>query len=240
MPHGIMKKAILLGGVLLIGLVGTAQAKDRVLRPSHPTNRVVIFFHGAGGLAKNLDEKHNPMVPPAVRILLRRGFAVAASDAEGRQNWGDPASVADDLHLIDRLGYERVFFYALSMGGLDAMQLISKVHPEAVAAVAPVCNVSSLGPALTTDIGEIWGESRPSYLSPVVPRAYAGLPVKIWASPEDTWVPAEQNGDVCAAELRGEGAEVTQTATTGQHTNTHMVRPSAVANFFSAIARRNR
>src|SRR6185312_559574 len=90
-----------------------AMAKDVVLRPSLPSDRVVVILHGSAGHASEITRT-------AQSVFLATGFAVAASDADGPQNWGNPASVADNEHLIShlrRVGYTRVFLLAGSMGG---------------------------------------------------------------------------------------------------------------------------
>lgn len=218
--------------------VGQASARDVVLLPGAPTNRVVVFFHGSGGEAENIV---NTGVSKESTIFLQRGFAVAASDAAGQQNWGNPASVAANVRLVRKLrqwGFERFFLYGGSMGGLDTMQMIGRVHPEAVALVAPVCNLRGV-PLIQAGVEAAWGDARPDYLSPVSANPDPGLPVRIWASPEDTWVPKDRNADLCARELRRGGAAVQMKLTTGEHTNTHALEVNSVPNFFSAVARRN-
>lgn len=225
-------KAMTVMAVLSLSAAGAARAEDVVLRPPLPTNRLVVIIHGSGGRAKSiLDQSEFPEVP----IYLKRGFAVAASDADGLQNWGNPASVADIEHLIDRLGYERVFIESGSMGGLDTMQLLGRVNPVAVALVSPVCDISHLGPPVIPALEIGWGASRPSYLAPVVPEPAKGLPVKILASTEDTWVPKIYNADVCARELRRRGAIVHEHTIKGEHYSTH-VHADVFPDFFSAVA----
>ena len=206
-----------------------------MLLPSAPTNRVVIFFHGSGGRADNIVDSLT------TTIYLKRGFAVAASDAAGQQNWGNPASVAANVRLarkLRKLGLTRMFLMGGSMGGLAAMQTIGRVHPEAVALVAPVCNLKGV-PLIQQGVESQWGKRRPDYLSPVSANPDPGLPAKIWASPEDTWVPKDLNCDLCARELRRGGANVSMEPATGEHTNPNMVPELAVPNFFSAVARRS-
>jgi pimeloyl-ACP methyl ester carboxylesterase len=208
-----------------------ATAQDYVLRPLLPTDKVIVMLHGSGGNAKDLVET------PSSDTWLRHGFAVAGSDAGGGQTWGNPESVADNVRMIDRLGYERVFLFGSSMGGLDTMRLIGLVHPEAVAAISPVCDITHLIPTMSPAVEEAWGESRPSYLSPVVPRPEPGLPVDIWASPEDTWVPKRWNADVCARELRHRGADVREVSIHGEHWDPKM-SGTAVFDFFMDISSR--
>jgi predicted peptidase len=57
-----------------------------------------------------------------------------------KRTWGSPASVADYVRLAHRLGYPRIYILAESMGGLDAVQLIDRLHPEAWAGIYPVCD----------------------------------------------------------------------------------------------------
>lgn len=215
--------------VLVLGLAFPAQASahDLVLRPQGPTNRLVVYLHGAGGFARDIKE---PLFAP----LLEHGFAVASSEAHGRRTWGDPQSVADYEHLIDRLPYTRIYLVGGSMGGLATMQLIGRVHPEAVAIFSPVCNVDSLGNVLLQqDVRLKWGETPPTYLTPVVPHPEAGLPVLISASPEDTWVPKKTNANVCARELRRRGAHVREVRKEGDHGDpANIFTPSELLDFF--------
>jgi pimeloyl-ACP methyl ester carboxylesterase len=212
-----------------------AQAKEVLLRPEGSTDRVVIYVHGSGGSASDIS-------PVAQSAFLENGFAVAATDADGRQNWGNPASVADYEHLISRLrkrGYTRVFLWAGSMGGLDAMQLLATVEPEALELNSPVCDISHLAPTLTPAIEEGWGEERPEYLEPVIPSPAYRLPVRIWASPEDTWVPKQWNANVCARELRRHGANVFESPTEGNHPEA-APKGGGMLYFFQQVAARNK
>lgn len=218
--------------------VSQASAKDVVLLPGAPTNRVVVYFHGSGGQAEEI------VGSKTTDIYLKRGFAVAASDADGQQNWGNPASVAANVRLVRQLrkiGLTRMFLMGGSMGGLDAMQMIGRTHPEAVALVAPVCNLKGV-PLIQAAVESEWGKRRPDYLSPVTADPWVGMPVQIWASPEDTWVPKKLNADLCARELRRGGAKVTVKLGRGDHDSPEPI-PGwewKVPNFFSAVARRNR
>lgn len=219
--------------------VSRARAENVVLRPERPTNRVVIWFHGSGGYAKHMLRSDRPEV---VDVFLKRGFAVAASDAYGPANWGSPQSVQANLNMIRglrRAGYDRLFLFGGSMGGLDAMQVIGHVRPEAVALVSPVCNLRGL-PLMEAGVEQQWGDRRPEYLSPVSADPERGLPVRVYSSPEDTWVPKSRNADFCARELRRGGARVTIQVGRGEHTNAEMFSDEAVPDFFSAVARRNR
>jgi hypothetical protein len=62
--------------------------------------------------------------------------------------------------------------------------------------------------------------------------------VRIWASPEDTWVPKRWNADVCARELRRHGANVHESPTTGNHPEA-APRGGGMLYFFLSVAARN-
>jgi fermentation-respiration switch protein FrsA (DUF1100 family) len=226
-----------------------------VLTPSHPTDRLVIYVHGAGGTASTIAE---PGVNSLTKPLLARGFAVAASDAHGTENWGNPPSVADYVRLAHRLRYPRIYILAHSMGGLDAVQLIDKLHPEAWAGIFPVCNAKSvfrrgegagrrvLGPPsllskeLTKEIRSVYGGPPPHALSPVKARNVAGLPVLIWASPADTVVPFGQNAAECAKWMSKGGANVRVVKTVGDHGDPSNIRPRWLADFMSRSSAKQR
>lgn len=223
-----IRSTLLLSCACVLLFAPAARAKDVVLRPALPTNRVLVYIHGSGGGADDISRS-------AQAAWLNHGFTVVASDADGPQNWGNPASVADYEHLIDRVGLDRVFLIAGSMGGLDAMQLIGSVDPEAVILSSPVCDLSRLGIISPVAIEQAWGKSRPAYLSPVIPDPEPSLPVDIWASPEDTWVPKRTNADVCARELRERGAHVNEFPDTGDHPEASP-KGSEMLGFFLRIA----
>ena len=203
--------------------------RSLVITPARPTDRLALYVHSAGGSADAITEWP---VDRLTETLLRSGFAVAASDAHGPTNWGNPASVADYVHLVHRLPYERIYVIAQSMGGLDAVQLIDRIHPEAWAALFPVCNVDSLGPEFSEEIAAAWNGWPPPSLSPVKAEDVDGLRVLIWASPEDQLVPKAQNADVCARWMRHRGARVRVVATEGEHADPSNFRPDWLARFF--------
>ena len=66
---------------------------------------------------------------PTVHALLRRGFAVAASNGGGEYNWGSAESVQDSVRLAERTGYKHVYILAQSMGGIGGVELIDRLRP---------------------------------------------------------------------------------------------------------------
>lgn len=216
-------------GVVLAGLLaGTAQAETVVFAPTTPTDKLVLYIHGSGGTARSMTTEGPRM--EVTESLLAAGFAVAGADAGGN-NWGSAQSVDEYEALIHSLPYTRIYLWAESMGGLDAMQLIGRLHPEAMVAQYPVCNARAIIPWIETYAEEVWDGQPPSYLSPVRPSDAEGLPVTIWSSPEDTAVPKRYNANVCAKELREDGASVEEVTTEGPHGDPSNFRPHMLTSF---------
>ena len=133
--------------------------------------------------------------------------------------------------MIEELDFPRVYLWGGSMGGLDAVKLIERIHPRAVAMFSPVCDPQFLGGPVVKKWARLkWPNGPPR--GPL-PHDAEGLPVVIWASPEDTWVPKVHNADVCASRLRAAGADVTEVTTKGQHGDQSNIRPNWLVRLFS-------
>jgi pimeloyl-ACP methyl ester carboxylesterase len=170
--------------------------------------------------------------------LLAHGFAVAASNAHGPQNWGDPPSVSDYVRLDRQLGYKHVLILAQSMGGLDGLQLVDRLRPEAWAGIYPVCNAQSSydSTELNPFVEEAWPGPPPKYLSPVIPRDLKGLPVLIWASPEDKVVSFKENSERCSRIMRERGADIRLIRTEGDHGDPSNFHPARLTSFFESAS----
>lgn len=197
-----------------------------LITPEPRTERVVVYMHGAGERIETAfrDVAKND----TFMTLLKAGYALAATDAHG-DNWGNPASVQDQLALIAKLrdqGLREVYVLALSMGGLDGMQVLGRVEVKAWAGIFPACQLASVW-----DRGLYRGQIRAAYglsshesprsalrgRSPVTIDPPAGLPMRFWASPGDRVIPKRANTDACAAIARRRGARVEVTTTRGDH-----------------------
>lgn len=204
-----------------------------VLRPQRPTSRLVLYLHGSGSQASVLEEEQ---VKPLVDAFLAKGFAVAASNGGSEYNWGSAASVRESASLARRLGYKHVYILAQSMGGIGGVELIDRLHPVAWAGIFPVCDARSiwrLGRE-AAEIEAVWGHGPPpKRISPVKARDVKGLPVIMFASPEDTDVPMSENADRCAAWMRRGGAHVTMVETTGEHGDPSNFQPGLLSAFFA-------
>lgn len=220
--------------LIALALPFVAGQQALVERSPTPSNRVVLYVHGAGETAADSLYRRNTVL--LTRRLLKDGYSVATSDAHG-DNWGTERSVRDYANLVRWLrsrGLTRVYVLAQSMGGMDAMQLIDRVRPVAWAGIFPVCNLaaeardSRLVPSIQT--AHPWG--LPSHLSPVRPSRVRGLRMMFWASYADTTVPRASNTDVCASYARSRGADVRVITTRGEHGDPSNYQPGRLAAFF--------
>jgi hypothetical protein len=203
------------------------------LRPSKPTDRLVLYLHGSGEQAGALLE---PQVKPLTDAFLAHGFAVAASNGGSEYNWGNAESVEDSAKLAEYLGYKRIYILAQSMGGIGGIELIDQLHPVAWAGIFPVCNARSIW-NLGEEAGEIesaWGPGPPpKSISPAKAKDVKGMPALMFASPEDTNVPIGQNADVCAKWMNEGGAHAKVVETVGEHGDPSNFQPERLANFFA-------
>jgi pimeloyl-ACP methyl ester carboxylesterase len=226
-------------GPRFVEKVFSIDGQRAILRLPHGggRGRLVLYVHGASGSAEAIDEAP---VEALTEALLADGFAVAGDDAGGPQTWGDPESVAAYVRLADRLRFKQVVVLAQSMGGLAGVRLIDKLRPSAWVGIYPVCDARAAyeNPELTPFVEEAWHGPPPAYLSPVRARHVRGLPVVIWASPQDTVVPFDENARVCAEEMRRGGASVRLIRTRGDHGDRSNFRPRELVGFLDAVTAR--
>jgi pimeloyl-ACP methyl ester carboxylesterase len=230
--------------------VTLAGQPDVLITAPHPTNKIVVYVHGAGETAAT--SLTDPEKKPTFKLLLAHGYSIVASNAHGLENWGDPASVQDYLNLIKWLrhrGLTRLYVIAQSMGGMDGTELLNHVRPVAWAGIYPACNLHSIyvrpgemvkgigtiGP-FAGAIDSAYGTHVKAALraeSPVQFHGVRGMPMIFWSSPHDEVVPKVSNTDVCAAEARHEGAKVTVVSTTGNHGDKSNFDPARLLSVFS-------
>jgi predicted peptidase len=209
-----------------------------VFRPRTPTNRLVLYLHGSYEEASAL---LNEEVTPLVAEFVRNGFAVVASTGGDDNNYGNPVSVADSVELARQTGYKNIYILAQSMGGIGGIELIDKLHPVAWAGIFPVCNLRNLWARHngTKEIEEAWGPGPPpKRVSPAKAKDVSGLPVLMFASPEDTEVPIEQNARTCARWMTRGGARVKIVETEGEHGDPSNFQPRRLTQFFLRAMRK--
>lgn len=219
-----------------------------LLRPRHPSRRVVVYVHAAQERARSIAT--DPKKRGIVRALLARGYWLAASTAHG-DAWGNGASVRDYVALarvLRRRGLTRVYVLAESMGGIAGLLLVDRIRVRAWAGIFPVCSLRTVYRSETKDFKRsIRAAYRVQSLaglraiargrSPVVPRNLRGLPMMMWASPRDRLVPKATNADRCARRFRRRGARVTVVTTRGAHNDPSAFRPRALTRFFGSAPR---
>lgn len=194
--------------------------------PQHRNGRLAVYVHGASQHGTSAVD--NQSTARITKALVEAGYVVAASDAGGNA-WGSAASIAEYGTLIDTVkqayGLGRVYVVAESMGGLAGARLAARDDVRAWAGVFPVCNVASLtGPDLLAQISAVWPSGAPAWTSPV---RWPHKPVTVWASAEDTTVPARSNGWACGAVV---GATIVHTR--GQHGDRSNYDGAAVVELF--------
>ncbi|SFT69619.1 hypothetical protein SAMN05660657_02471 [Geodermatophilus amargosae] len=212
-----------------------------VLVPERPNGRLVLYAHGYGAdLAALLDDE---AIGGVAQGLVAAGYAVAAADAEG-DAWGSAASVEAHAALAatarQLTGTGETFLVAESMGGLAAAQLVTGDRIEglrAYAGIAPLCDLGSVygdfpesvEAAYGADVDEALGRLSPVRLEPRVP-------VRLWASGEDTVVARDRNADVCAGQVRAGGGTAEVVAARGEHGDPSHYDLAGVLAFFAAAA----
>ena len=216
-----------------------------LITPRQRTSKVVVYMHGAG---ERIDTAFRDVAKDGTfKMLLDAGYALAATDAHG-DNWGNPASVQDQLALVAELrtrDLPDVYVLALSMGGLDGFQVLGRVAVKAWAGIFPACHLASVW-----DVGLYRGQIRAAYglsarasprgalrgRSPVSIDPPAGLPMRFWASPDDRVIPTRPNTAACAAIARRRGARVEVTTTRGDHGHISNYDPAGVLKLFESAA----
>jgi hypothetical protein len=206
-----------------------------IVIPRRSRHRAILFEHGSGETA-DLDIDAAPSAP-TIAALVGAGYTWAESDA-GFNNWGDRASLADDVAVARWLhahGDPVVDIGADSMGGLDATQLIPLIHPQAVFELFPVCDERTV----LDEFGILMhrADAPLKRLSPVTMHDVRGLPMLFTASPEDTIVPKVTNADVCTREARAAGARVQEVTTKGEHGNSSNWKASRLVSFLNQAER---
>lgn len=215
-----------------------------LITPRRRSSRVVVYMHGAG---ERVETAFRDVAKDGIfKTLLDGGYALAATDAHG-DNWGSPASVRDQLALVEELrtrGLRDVYVLALSMGGLDGFQLLGRIPVKAWAGIFPACDLASVW-----DVGLYRGQIRAAYglaadaspsrvlrsRSPVAFDPPDDLPMRFWASPGDRVIPTRENTEACAALARRRGARVEVTTTRGDHGDPTNYDPAGVLALFDSV-----
>ncbi|MEN8673512.1 hypothetical protein [Nocardioides sp.] len=187
---------------------------------SGPPKGLVIWFHGQGG---GVNDKIDG---PFLRTLTREGYAIASSEFH-LQAWGNAETTDDTVRLTEwaeeQVGMPVLLWVSGSMGGatsLNAM-LHGATPPTCWYGVKPAISLNRMDevPTATRFIQLAYGPVVPADRNPV--RNVADLPAevryRVVASPDDPWVPIDENGGALVSQLDARGVDVSYLAATGIH-----------------------
>lgn len=200
-----------------LGMPGTValSAKGR------PVTGVVVYFHGSDQTAAVVkdDAKHADFFEP----LLRAGYAVVATDADGNA-FGNPASRDAYRALLaaaqKKYGHGPVFFVAESMGALAALALMAEDRDHAVRGLVGISPLMGL-PAEARTVSYItgaWGGPVPDTADPLSwpPEVLADRHFRLYSSKDDKVIPADASATAFAARF-GSVADVLLVDCQGDH-----------------------
>ncbi|CAN5234736.1 hypothetical protein BH09ACT12_BH09ACT12_04890 [soil metagenome] len=181
---------------------------------------LVIWFHGQGGGVNDRVDG------PFLRALTRDGYAIASSSFH-YQSWGNAESTDDTVRLAawaeDEVGLPVSVWVSGSMGG--AISLNALLHgvtaPPCWYGVKPAISLDRMDavPTSTKFIAIAYDGVVPADRNPVenVAALPADVRYRVVASPDDTWVPIDENGGALISQLDARGVDATSLAASGPH-----------------------
>ena len=185
-----------------------------------PPKGLVVWFHGQGGSV-------NDRVDGAfLRALTRDGYAIASSSFH-YQSWGNEASTDDTERLTswaeEQVGVPVTLWVSGSMGASIALNaLVHDVTPPSCwYAVKPAISLNRMDAVPTGNkyIALAYDGAVPADRNPV--RNLDALPpdvrYRVVASPDDTWVPINENGGALVSRLDARGVDVSYVVASGPH-----------------------
>jgi hypothetical protein len=203
---------------------------------------LVIYHHGRG---EDWDTIEAGLLAPQFSCALgASGYMVASSHAHG-DNWGSEPAIADYVALYATIAARRrvrgVMFISVSMGGLTGLVTLGRGLIPDVRAWAGIYPVTNLGHVYFDDDrysrqieraydGHPAPEQDPMTIDPA---AFRGVPMLIWASPEDTRVSTADNTERFLERL-GHPSTARWIVTKGEHGDPSNFDPEAMIHFFDA------
>lgn len=208
---------------------------------------LVIYAHGSTDTELSVLDRGTVR---AYTALLQAGFAVASSSQHGN-NWGSQAA-QDDLvglyhYVNERYPVGPVFLLGESMGGLSSLQVAAhdRLDVAAWAGIYPVTNLRAMwerGWYFRRAIAVAHGAAvdgsdyatRTSGADPMTldPNLFAGLPMRFYASSDDTVVRAPDNSEALAARVAGLALEATVVPHVGGHGDPTAYQTRDLIDFF--------
>jgi hypothetical protein len=199
----------------------------------HTPLDLIIHHHGAGELADGIFT--DALKVSLVEDLVAEGWLVAAADAGGN-NWGNDTALATYPELYryisGRWPVRKTVAFSQSMGGLSGLLGVAehRVPYRGWAGIYPVCNLRDMydqgsecreslvqAYGLAADGGD-YGPKTLDHDPTLLPgAAFAGLPMRFYASPEDRVVGTAANSDRMAGLVRGHASECEVVLCQGDH-----------------------
>lgn len=185
---------------------------------SGDAKHLAIWFHGQGG------DEDQRMNDDWLNALREDGWAVA-SGSTGRTGWGNNYSVDAAADLVEwaekESGVEVSLLIAGSMGATTSLRLLAETAdpPECWYGTMPVADLDAVSevPGSGDQISSAWGtETQVSPLD-IVDEMPTDVRYAVRFSPEDEWVPSDENGEALAAALEARGASVMTSEASGAH-----------------------
>ena len=208
-----------------------------LITPKQRTSKVVVYMHGAG---ERIESAFRDVAKDGTfKALLDAGYALAATDAHG-DNWGNPASVQDQLALVAELRERglptstssRCRWAASTAFRCSAAFRSRRGRASSRPAIWPPCGTSACTAARSARPTASARAHRRAARCAVAARWRSirreGLPMRFWASPGDRVIPTRPNTAACAAIARRRGARVEVTTTRGDHGHISNYDPAGV------------
>lgn len=182
-----------------------------------------------------------------VTALLGAGYIVAASNAHGA-NWGNNAAIADYAELIRYVQRcaltDRLLLLSQSMGGIAGllMAMRDEFRFTGWAGIYPACDLAWCYAQAwaTAGINTAYGISgdyaaKTAGHDPILYAAdrFDGLPMRFYASPDDTTVTKEDNSDAMAALVTGHATECVVYEAEGAHGDASHFQSADLIDFFA-------
>lgn len=236
------------------GLTHLNYRRFRMQVPTPHAGPVVMFFHPLNGNENSIEEK-DPL-RKMVDTWLNQGWVVVTprsqTETGGPSNFGNQPTLDGISEIWDWLvvnvGPSGVLGFGSSMGGLVGFNVISdnQIPMFGLAVQSSVCDLEAIYYAgyqapirkaynFTLDSQFLTATAGHDPMDRPV-ADYRNLPIRMYASTQDTQVPRVNHTDPMAARLQGNVAELKVVNCVGQHGTSDHFRDADVLTFYQRAA----
>lgn len=212
----------------------------RIMVPTVNNGALCIYHHGSG-------ESYNAigagLKGGVVDAILAAGWILASSSAHG-ENWGNAASLLDYeklyYYISDEHAISHLVHFSQSMGGLSGLNTVARrtIPADGWFGIYPICSLAAAhAGAFSNGINAAYNLGNYATLTagfdPALNDAsqYAGVPMRFYASPDDTLVPKVDHTDVFRTLIAADPAEHELVTCTGNHGDASHFQPADVVSF---------